>query len=266
MYNNDMIRIFIVTVLLVATVCASGCGTTKQQRKEPAQLYKEGIEKLEGKDSFFADYEGAEGAFEEIKRRYSFTIFAPLAELRLADINFEREEYQDAIANYDEFIKMHPGHKEVPYAIYRKGLSYFEQIGGNDRDLTPPEAALAVFESLASRYPESSYAKEVSAKIDICKVTLAENEFYVGEFYFKKKSYKAAANRFNAALEKFPGYGPKEAAMLYMAKSYLGTAEKEKAKNILNRLISAFPASKEAEEAKNLLSKYFNEAKEYPDE
>ena len=97
-------------------------------------------------------------AFEEIKRRYSFTSFAPLAELRLADINFEREEYQDAIANYDEFIKMHPGHKEVPYAIYKKGLSYFEQIGGKDRDLTPPDSALTVFESLASRYPESSYA------------------------------------------------------------------------------------------------------------
>jgi outer membrane protein assembly factor BamD len=127
-----MKRLFLITLLLVATVYAAGCGTTKPQRKEPAQLYKEGVEKLEGKNSIFTDYEGAEGAFEEIKRRYSFTSFAPLAELRLADINFEREEYQDAISNYDEFIKMHPGHKEVPNAIYKKGLSYFKQIGGKD--------------------------------------------------------------------------------------------------------------------------------------
>lgn len=266
MYNNEMKRFYIITILLVATAYSAGCGTTKPQRKEPAQLYKEGVEKFEGKNSIFTDYEGAENAFEEIKRRYSFTSYAPLAELKLADINFEREEYQDAIANYDEFIKMHPGHKEIPYAIYKKGLSYFKQIGGQDRDLTPTEAALTVFEMLLSRYPEISYAKEASKKIDICKKTLAENEFYVGEFYFKKKSYKAAADRFKSALEKFPGYGPKEAGMLYMAKSYLGTGEKEKANNILKRLILAFPGSKEAGEAQNLLSKYFNEAKEYPDE
>ena len=66
MYNDDMIRDFIIALLLVATVGSRGCGTTKQQRMEPAQLYKEGVEKLEGKDSFFADYEGAEGAFEDI--------------------------------------------------------------------------------------------------------------------------------------------------------------------------------------------------------
>ena len=266
MYNNQMKRFYIITILLVAAAYSAGCGTTKPQRKEPAQLYKEGIEKFEGKNSIFTDYEGAENAFEEIKRRYSFTTYAPLAELKLADINFEREEYQDAIANYDEFIKMHPGHKEVPYAIYKKGLSYFNQIGGQDRDLTPTESALTVFEMLLSRYPESSYAQGISEKIDICKQTLAENEFYIGEFYFKKKSYKAAADRFKSTLEKFPGHGPKEAAMLYMAKSYLETGEKEKANNILKRLISAFPGSKEAGEAQSLLSNYFNEAKEYPDE
>ena len=266
MYNNCMKKLFIITTLLIVAAYTVACETTKPQRKEPAQLYKEGVDKLEGKNSIFTDYEGAENAFEEIKRRYSFTSFAPLAELKLADINFEREEYQEAIANYDEFIKMHPGHKETPYAIYKKGLSYFNQIGGKDRDLTPTEAALEVFAMLLARYPESSYVKEVSAKIETCKETLAENEFYIAEFYFKKRNYSAAANRFKSALEKFPGYGPKEAGMLYLAESYLGTGEKEKAGNILNRLIIAFPASKEAGEAKNIISKYFNEAKEYPDE
>lgn len=253
-----MKKIYLIAILIIATTFISACGTTRQVRKEPAELYKEGIEKLEGKDSIFADYEGAEIAFEEIKRRYSFTSFAPLAELRVADIDFEREQYQDAIVKYDEFMKMHPGHKELAYAIYKKGLSYFKQIGGIDRDLVAPEAALTVFEQLVSRYPDSSYANKVGSNIDVCKETLAGSEFYVGEFYFKKKSYKAAAERFRMALEKFPGYGPKKRAMLYMAKSYLELGEQDKAKNNLSRLIAAFPKSEEAATARKLLSKHLN--------
>jgi len=236
-----------------------GCGGVKEKRKPPQQLYQEGMKSLEGHRSLFffhvTDYEGATNAFEEIKNRYSFTSFAPEAELRLADIHFKKEEYSEAIVEYNEFIKLHPRHKEVHYATHQVGLSYYAQITGLDRDMTAPESALSTFETLLEKFPESGHAADAKEKADECKKILAENEFYIGKFYFKKKVYKAAAGRFRSALERFPGFGPKEDAMLYLGKSYMADGATDEGRDILQRVIKAFPGSLQALEAEMELNK-----------
>lgn len=255
--KRKLIWLLLCTFLLTAAL--GGCGGVKKKRKSPQQLYEEGIKSLAGHRSLFffhvTDYEGAEAAFEEIRSRYSFTTFAPLAELRLADIHYKKEEYPEAIAEYNEFIKMHPNHKEVPYALNRLGLSYFNQIRGVDRDQMAAEGALSNFQVLVERYPDSDYAREASPMIDKCKDTLAGHEFYVGRFYFKTKGYEAAVGRFKRSLERFPGYGPKEDAMLYLGKSYLALDDDERGREVLGRLLRAFPDTRQAGEAAELLGK-----------
>lgn len=240
--------------LVLVSLFLGGCSSVAETRKSPEVLYKEGIDKMTGKQSLFniSDYEGAKEAFEEIKSRYSFTTYAPLAELRLADIHFKKEEYTEALAEYESFMKLHPNHEEVPYSIYQMGLSYFNQIGGVDRDLTAPEGALANFETLIGRFPDSKYSKDAVVKIDTCKDLLSANELYVGKFYYKKENYEAAIKRFQRALERYPGHGPKEEALLYLGKSYLEEGKESKGREILKNLLSAFPESEEAKEAELL--------------
>ncbi|MDH3974004.1 MAG: outer membrane protein assembly factor BamD [Deltaproteobacteria bacterium] len=262
-------HIFIVLALLfLITASLGGCSSVAEKRKSAEVLYKEGIDKMEGKKSLFdiSDFEGAAEAFEEIKSRYSFTSFAPLAELRLADIHFMKGEYTEALTEYDGFMKLHPNHKEVPYAIYQMGLSYFNQIGGVDRDLTAPEGALGNFETLIGRFPDNKYSKDAAEKISICKDLLSGNELYIGKFYYRKANYKAAIGRFQMALERYPGYGPKEEALLYLGKSYLEEGMVKKGKEALKNLVSAFPKSEEAKEAGRLLQANTNDLKEHKDE
>ena len=253
--KNRLISILLCSVLIA--IYLGGCAGIKQKRKSPQQLYEEGMKKLEGERSllFFhiTDYEGAEGVFEEIKNRYSFTSFAPLAELRLADISFEKDEYAEAITEYNEFIKLHPNHKEVAYALYRLGLTYFNQIAGVDRDQIAAERGLSNFELLIEKFPASEYVEDASQKITVCKDMLSGNEFYVGKFYFKDKNYKGALKRFKRALERFPGYGPKEEAMLYLGKSYFAMGEKDMGKEIVEKFLRAFPESPLVAEAASLL-------------
>jgi len=250
--NNIYLPFFAIIALLILM---TGCSTVEKQKQSPEELYEDALARIEGSKSFFGatDYEGAKIKLEEIKRKFSFTKYAPLAELRFADIYFYREQYAEAVILYEDFIGLHPNHPDVPYAFYQTGLAYFNQVDGVDRDIIAPDKALSSFNILLSRYPDSKYAVDAQEKADVCKDTLAGNEFYVGKFYYKKSKFKAAAKRFRAALEKFPGYGPKEDSLLFLGKSLLADNEIDKGKNVLKNLIKALPDSGQAEEARKLL-------------
>lgn len=234
----------------------AGCSTLEKQKKTPEELYSEATAKIDGSNSLFgaSDYVGARVKLDEIKRKYSFTKYAPLAELRLADIYFKKEQYTEAIISYEDFIELHPNHSEVPYSFHQIGNAYFKQIDGVDRDITASDMALASFNILISRYPDSKYAVDAREKTVICRDNLAANEFYIGKFYYRKENYNAAAKRFRAALEKFPGYGPKEDALLFLGKSLLANNEMDKGKKTLGNLVKAFPDSRQAGEAMKLLA------------
>ncbi|MBE9537109.1 MAG: outer membrane protein assembly factor BamD [Proteobacteria bacterium] len=250
-------RVIYLICLLGLALSLGACAGMKEKRKTPEKLYEEGIKALEGRKALFlfhvTDFEGAENAFREIKSRYSFTTYAPLAELRLADIHFRKKEYNEAIAAYEDFIKLHPDHDERPYARHRLGLSYFNQITTADRDQTATEGALIQFQALMDAYPESEYAKEAAEKIESCKTTLSLHEYTVGYFYYKSKNYEAAVPRFKEALERFPGYGPKEDAMLYLGLSQIRNGDVEQGRGTMERLIEAFPKSHQAEEGRDSL-------------
>jgi len=252
-------------VLYIVAAAATGCAVPEKRVDDPEQLYIRGVTRLVGNKNLLfslSDYEGAQEAFRKIKENYSFSVYAPLAELRLADIHFEREEYDEATAAYNEFVTLHPNHEDAPYAFYRLGMSYFKRMKGVDRDQPAAEKALSYFVTLETKYPASEYLMDASEKIVKCKEVLAGHEFYVGTFYFKNEQYKGAAERFKRSLERFPGFGPKEDALLYLGKSYLAMDNNVIGAATLQRLIKAFPESAQAIEAREILTNHVTEKKE----
>ena len=246
------------SLFIILAVSIGGCATTQEKRKTAQQLYDEGEKALAGRRTLFffhtTDYERAEGAFEKIRNRYSYTTFAALAELRLADIHFMKEEYAEAATEYRDFIELHPEHEEVPYALKRVGFSYFNQIGSVDREQVSVENARIHFQELIDKFPKSEHAEGIQEKTDYCKNMLAGHEFSVGHFYFKNKKYEAAIGRLKRSLELYPGYGPKENALLYLGKSYIADDDVEKGNKALENLMAAFPDSEQAAEAAGLLN------------
>jgi outer membrane protein assembly factor BamD len=53
-------------------------------------------------------------------------------------------------------------------------------------------------------YPNTKYADEAAKKIAICQERLAQNQFYVGRFYYKQEAYPAAVHRFEQLLAAYP--------------------------------------------------------------
>ena len=124
---------------------------------------------------------------------------------------YYKEEYVEAIHAFENFRRLHPSNKSVPYSIYMVGLCYYSQMLTFDRDPTYARAAVAQFEQLRELYPDSPYTGKALYKLSEAKRIIAENEFFIGQFYLQYKNYPGAINRFtdrSQRISQFHSAGP----------------------------------------------------------
>ena len=245
----------------VALSLLLGCGGKgKEVRKiegDPEVLYKQALTAFNKKD-----YSGALKKFEELKSSFPDSPpYTHWAELKVGDCHFLKEDYVEAIAAYEEFKKTHPSHEDIPYVQFQIGMSYFSQMRTLDRDQAATKKALSSFEYLVANYPPSLFTEKAKEKIGICKKMLADHEFYIGVFYYKKGKYQAAASRFEALLEKFPEDPDKDKTLYFLGKSYLEFDQREKAEAAFRKIVTEYPKSLHHAEAKAILEKGMKESK-----
>ena len=198
---NRMFRLIALVLIfpwLLGGLTGCGClfGSKKDQSAE--ELAEKGMESFEDED-----YYDALKAFNTLKERYPYSRYAILAELKVADAHFHREEYPEAISAYEDFVQLHPKNEAIPYVLYQIGACYFGQTLSKDRDQSSTRLAILSFERLLKEYPDSAYASEATKKIGSCRKLLAEHELYVARFYYKSKHYGAALTRFEGVLTSY---------------------------------------------------------------
>src|SRR5205085_7416153 len=130
--------------------------------------------------------------FQHVKSKHSFTLYATLAELRIADANFGREKYVEAVDQYRNFIKNHPTHPQVQegYAEFQIGKAYYKEIPSEwflvppafEKDMGPVGDALRELSGFISEYPDSRYVAEARKLEEDCMRRLAAHELYVATF------------------------------------------------------------------------------------
>lgn len=200
--NSRFYLIFLIAVFL--TPLLAGCGWfgfRKKTDRPPDVLAQEAQQKMRS-----GNYSSASEDFEKIRDRYPYSPEATQAELQGADSKYYNKKYDEALNDYKNFEKLHPAHPDIPYVIYQQGLCYYRQRGTIDRDQTFTYKALQEFKRLKQRYPDYGKMEKVNDYILKCQQTLADHEFYIGEYYFKTKRYQAALDRFAAIQEEYPDY------------------------------------------------------------
>ena len=207
----DMRRI---AVVLISLWLFSGCAWfgKDQKEKQAHELIQDGIEAYDK-----GSYSDAIRNFEQLKDWYPFSKYAILAELKIADANYQLAQYAEAILAYEEFEQLHPRNEAIPYVIYQNGRCYYNQIDTIDRDQTAAQKALEIFRRLVRQYPEDPYARQAATHITVCLQNLAGHEFYVGHFYYRTKHYQAALKRFVAVVTDYPDVGMHYQALKYIA-------------------------------------------------
>jgi len=243
-------------IALILLVGCAGKGV-KTTGGNPETLYRQGLVRFNKRD-----YPEALKRFQQLKSGFPdsppYTVWA---ELKVGDCHFLMKEYVEAIAAYEEFKKIHPTHEEMPYVQYQIGMSYFNQMLSPDRDQTFTKKALSSFEYLVANYPSSLFTEKAKEKIEICRKRLADHEFYVGNFYYKRGNVLAASLRFQASLTKFPGTPEEDKTLFLLGKSYAELDQGEKARATFTKLVTDYPKSSYYQEAKAILEQGVNEKK-----
>src|SRR5258706_2779529 len=199
--------------------------------------------------------------YEQLEAKFPFGRFAQQAQIEVAYAYYKQGETAQAVSALEKFVKLHPNHPNVDYALYLKALSNFKEDLGPfsrlvkqdlaDRD---PKAARESFESfkdLVTRYPESRYANDSRERMAYLVEALARHEIHVARYYLARAAYLAAANRAQDALLRFPNSPTHREALDIIIEAYdrMGMTElRDDAKRVLNK---NFPADPMGQSGKN---------------
>tara|TARA_B100001027_G_scaffold4312_1_gene2831 strand:- start:9 stop:617 length:609 start_codon:yes stop_codon:yes gene_type:complete len=114
-----------------------------------------------------------------------------------------QDYYGDAVAELERFIKVYPKHENLNYAYFLLATSYYEQIIDEKKDLQSLLKAKKNFLIIINNYPNTDYAIDASFKLDLINDILASKEMYIGRYYFEKKKWISAINRFRTVIDQY---------------------------------------------------------------
>ncbi|HEU4616895.1 MAG TPA: outer membrane protein assembly factor BamD, partial [Gammaproteobacteria bacterium] len=192
---------------------ALGCASHKENVVKdagPEALYDRGSNMMRG-----ANYQGAIQNFLQLESRYPFSPETRQAQLDLIYAYYKSNQPEAAIDAAEQFERENPTHPRVDYALYMRGLVYFDQAPNIlekmfhvDMTARPPKDSLkafSTFQELIRRFPNSEYVPDAQERMVFLRNRLASSENHVATSYMRRGAYVAAANRAKYALEHYPG-------------------------------------------------------------
>ena len=198
-----IINFFLLVTVLISFSCSKDSKkisviSEKSLELQVLEAYQEGKKSLEEGDALFAAKK-----FNEAEILFPQSDWAPKSALMAAYSYYSQNYYLDAIEELKRFIRIYPEHKNIDYAYYLLGISYYELIVDEKKDLQSIVNAKETLDILIKRYPSSTYALDATFKIDLINDILASKEMYIGRFYFEKRKWIPAINRFRTVVDQY---------------------------------------------------------------
>jgi outer membrane protein assembly factor BamD len=216
----------------------------------------------------------SQALFREVKRKYHYSKFAKLAELRIADADFEQEKFAESIRGYRQFVHDHRSDpEEVAYARSRIAEAQYRQISesfllptADERDQAVILDAFKELKGYVHDYPNSKESTKIKALLAEVTARLMRHELYVARFYLARDNFEAAVFRIQYAMRNFAGgasnRGPDEAvdsgleaeALLLLGEVYLKMKKYSEARESFDVILRDYPQSPLVVQATNFLA------------
>ena len=195
------------------------------------EAYQQGMKNLESGDVIYAAKK-----FNEAEILFPQSEWAPKSALMAAYSYYSQDYYGDTIAELERFIRVYPLNKNLDYVYYLLGVSYYEQIVDEKKDLQSIIKAKKYFEILIKNYPNTSYSLDAEYKIELVNEILAAKEMYIGRYYFDKKKWIPAINRFRTIIDDYETTMYAEEALHRLVEVHYILGLKDEAKKYANLL------------------------------
>jgi outer membrane protein assembly factor BamD len=193
------------------------------------------------------NWEDARALLAEVRRLFPYTRYARLAELRLADVDFEQEKFSDAISGYREFAQNHKNDPDVEYSRYRLTKALFSDIDdtillppAEERDQATTAEAYKELRSFLREFPKSRYRGDVAYMLDVVTGRMARHELYVARYYLKNDNFDAAVARIDFALKTYPGSSLTPEALILKGETLMKQKRLADARAVFERVLKEF--------------------------
>ena len=196
--NFFLIFLFIICVSCSKEQIKDSVLNEKDLDLQVLEAYKEGIKSLKEGDVLYAAKK-----FNEVEILYPQSEWAPKSSLMAAYAYYIQDYYSDVFFELNRFIKVYPNHKNLDYVYYLLAISYYEQIVDETRDLNSISKAKEYFNFLITNFPNTTYSLDAKFKLDLIDDILASKEMYIGRYYFDKKKWIPAINRFRLVVDDY---------------------------------------------------------------
>jgi outer membrane protein assembly factor BamD len=248
-------------LLLAFTLTGCGLFADKIDPKKDwtaAQYYQAAKEEFDNHN-----WEAAIKLYEQLESKFPYGRFAQQSQIEGAYANYKLGETAQALSAIDKFVKLHPNHPDIDYAIYLKGLVNFKEDLGPltrlwlvkqdlaDRDPKAARESFEAFKELATRFPNSRYAEDSRERMAYLAEALARHEVHVAQYYLSRGAYLAAANRAQDAITRFPNSPTHRDALEVMVEAYDRMGTKELRDDARRVLAKNYPADKMTPEGQN---------------
>ena len=121
------------------------------------------------------NWQVAIGNLQLLESQFPFGKYAEQAQLELIYAQHMTSDHESSIASAERFIRLHPQHPNIDYAIYVKGLSEIKQNGRlfdgflsidhSKRDIGLARDAFATLGQLIEVYPNSPYTPDARQRL-----------------------------------------------------------------------------------------------------
>lgn len=185
----------IVLLLLVGILSACGGGEEITPDRPLENIYQDAYQKFNNKD-----YESAADLFQTAESQYPASPWAADALVMMAYSRYLDNDFAGSVLVIDRYMRFHPGHRDVPYMMYLRGMNYYRQVSDVRRDPEMSAYALQSFQQLIERFPRSEYAENAKNKVMILKNYIAGKIMYAARNDMQNQNWTSAITRLQSVV------------------------------------------------------------------
>ena len=167
------------------------------------------------------DFRKAQIIFQRLTFEFSVTQ-EELAQARyyLAECNFQLGDFVQAASDFRKVADEFSTTQYAPTALLRAGDANLRLWHRPELDPTYGEAALAIYQELTGRYPESDAAARARLHVRRLENQFAEKTYKNGMFYLRRKAFDSAIIYFKDVIANYPNAQRAPDALLRLVDSY----------------------------------------------
>ena len=202
-----MISKFKILFILISFTFVWSCGDKVKKiskisevdmEMQMSRAYKEGYFELQRNDAITAAKK-----FNEAELLFPQSPWAPKSAIMAAYSYYTQGYYGDAVFELERYLITYPNHKDEIYAHFLLGMSFYQQIIDEKKDLKSILESKKKFEFIIREYPTSEFAVDAKFKIDLINEILAAKEMYIARYYLNKTKWIPALNRFKIVVRDY---------------------------------------------------------------